>query len=161
MECRAAFKVKRANSALQVDTGTHECLIGLLSEAGGDIHPPPLLEFKYSFWCDISPAPSEASPPQSPPFPGSPRRALSAVLSSRCGTIPHNALLVFWGVFLFFFLRPVPAASAALFQVGGTGGIDTQSFRHSPSSSAGRIRIWPSIFASHPCQLGLANVGTR
>lgn len=64
-------------------------------------------------------------------------------------------------VFFGFFLRPVPAASAAWFQVGGTGGIDTQSFRHSPSSSAGRIRIWPSIFASHPCQLGLANVGTR
>lgn len=42
------FKVNRTNPATQVDTGTHECLIGLLSEPGGDIHLP-LLEFKYSF----------------------------------------------------------------------------------------------------------------
>ena len=48
MEYRTAFKVTRTNSATQVDTGTHECLIGLLSGPGGDIHPP-LLEFKYSF----------------------------------------------------------------------------------------------------------------
>lgn len=33
MEYRTAFKVNCTNSATQVDTGTHECLIGLLSKA--------------------------------------------------------------------------------------------------------------------------------
>lgn len=48
MEYRTGFKVNGTNSGTQVDTGTHECLIGLLSEPGGDIHTP-VLEFKYSF----------------------------------------------------------------------------------------------------------------
>ncbi len=106
MKNGTAFKVIGTNSATQVDTGTHECLIGLLSEAGGHIYPP-LLEFKYSFKSDISPAPSEANPQFCSP---SPRGASSAMLSSRCRTILQNAL----------FLGAV-AACAVWFQVGGTG----------------------------------------
>lgn len=44
---------------------------------------------------------------------------------------------------------------------GWNWGIDTPSSRHSSSSSAGWIRIWPSIFVFHPCHPRVANVGTR
>lgn len=76
------MEVRGSSPATQVDTGSHECLIGLLSQPGGDFDSP-LSYFKYSLSSDISPTKSAVWLLSVAP---------SAVLSPRCRTVIQNAL---------------------------------------------------------------------
>lgn len=110
---------------------------------------PPFLEFKYSFESDISPT-LWGNPAVSLSL-GTPSFICNAVISLSDNS---TECVVFKG-------RRQREHGMVL--GGWKWGIDIQSSRHSSSSSAVRIRIWSSVFVSHPCQLrvaGVANVST-
>lgn len=136
------MEVSHTNAATQVDTGTHECLIGLLCRPGGvhsSIHfQTSNIPFRMTF---IS---------QRPTVFHCTRCAWPSSAVHHCRTIVRET-----AVFLFSQWHERNTVSG-----GWKWGIDTQSFRHSSSSAAVRIKTWPSIFASQSCQLTVANVDT-
>lgn len=110
---------------------------------------PPFLEFKYSFESDISPT-LWGNPAVSLSL-GAPSFICNAVISLSDNS---TECVVFKGR---------RQREHCMVLGGRKWGIDIQSFRHSSSSSAERIRIWSSVFVSHLCQLrvaGVANVST-